>query len=79
MPLQNPWLAVVCIFFFAGTVSTFVSHTVASIILMPVISRIGVTLGIPEVVVVGSAFAGAFFLLIILNYIQLFSIILNYN
>jgi di/tricarboxylate transporter len=43
---------------FCGTIATFVSHTVASIILMPIIAKIGVSLAIPQVVVVGSAFAG---------------------
>ena len=57
LPLDQPWLALMCILFFCGGVATFVSHTVAAIILMPVISRIGVSLAIPEMVVVGSAFA----------------------
>lgn len=57
LPLEHPWLALMCILFFCGGIATFVSHTVAAIILMPVIARIGVSLAIPEMVVVGSAFA----------------------
>jgi phosphate transporter len=57
LPLRNPWLALVFILSFVLTISIFVSHTVASIILMPIIARIGVSLQIPEVVVIGSAFA----------------------
>lgn len=57
LPVDNPWLALLCILLFCGTVSTFVSHTVASIILMPIIAKIGVTMHMPEVVVIGSAFA----------------------
>lgn len=57
LPLENPWLALIFILFFVMTISTFVSHTVSSIILMPIIARIGVSLQIPEVVVIGSAFA----------------------
>lgn len=51
-------MSLLIILCFAGVVATFVSHTVASIILMPIISKIGVTLGMPEVMVVSSAFAG---------------------
>jgi phosphate transporter len=57
LPLGRPWIALVYILLFCGTISTFVSHTVASIILMPVIARIGVSMQIPEAVVIGSAFA----------------------
>lgn len=57
LPLQHPWLALLCIILFALSVATFVSHTVASIVLMPIIARLGVSLHIPEVVVIGSAFA----------------------
>jgi len=57
LPLRNPWLALVFILFFVMTISVFVSHTVSAIILMPIIARIGVSLQIPEVVVIGSAFA----------------------
>jgi phosphate transporter len=57
LPMGNPWFALFYILMFCGTVATFVSHTVASIILMPVIVRIGVSIRIPEVVVIGSAFA----------------------
>ena len=57
LPLGRPWMALVYILLFCGGIATFVSHTVASIILMPVIARIGVSIQIPEVVVIGSAFA----------------------
>jgi phosphate transporter len=57
LPMKNPWLALVCILFFAATVATFVSHTVAALILLPIISKIGSDLGIPEVTVIGSALA----------------------
>jgi len=57
LPLRSPWFALVFILFFVMTVAVFVSHTVSAIILMPIIARIGVTLQIPEVVVIGSAFA----------------------
>jgi len=57
LPLDKPWLALLYILFFCGVIATFVSHTVASIILMPVISSIGAQAGLPEVVTIGSAFA----------------------
>lgn len=57
LPYDDPWLTMLCILMFCLFVATFVSHTVASLILMPVISRIGMDLGIPKTVVVGSAFA----------------------
>lgn len=57
LPLSHPWVSLLCILCFTGTVATFVSHTVAAIILTPVIAHIGVVLGIPEVTVLGSAFA----------------------
>lgn len=57
LPLGKPWIALLYILLFCGGIATFVSHTVASIILMPVIARIGVSIQIPEVAVIGSAFA----------------------
>ena len=57
LPLDKPWYALLYILFFCGVIATFVSHTVASIILLPVISSIGVQAGLPEVVTIGSAFA----------------------
>lgn len=51
------------IILFTLTTATFVSHTVAALILMPVISTLGITLGTPEVAVIGSAFAGIMYLL----------------
>ena len=58
LPLTSPWWAMMTILLFTGTVATFVSHTVASLILTPIIINIGITLGIPEKVVIGAAFAG---------------------
>lgn len=60
LPLNYPWISLFCILMFCGSIATFISHTVAAIILMPIIARIGVSLAIPEVVVVGSAFASKF-------------------
>ena len=54
---SQPWVALLIILSFICAVSTFVSHTVASIILMPVIARIGVALHMPEIVTIGAAFA----------------------
>eukprot|EP01041_Mallomonas_annulata_P008599 gene8599-17737_t len=54
---SQPWVALLIILFFMCGVSTFVSHTVASIILMPIIANIGVSLHMPEIVTIGSAFA----------------------
>lgn len=54
---SSPWLALPMILCFMCTVSTFVSHTVASIILMPVIANVGTTLGMPQEVTIGAAFA----------------------
>jgi di/tricarboxylate transporter len=56
--LSKPWVALLIILFFTSIVATFVSHTVASIILMPVIASIGKTLDMPAEVVIGTAFAG---------------------
>lgn len=61
LPLQNPFLALICVLFFCCLVATFVSHTVASLILMPIITSIGVSLEIPEEMVLGSAFASKLF------------------
>ena len=57
LPSGEPFLALLYILLFCGCIATFVSHTVASIILMPAIARIGVSMHMPEVVVIGSAFA----------------------
>lgn len=51
-------MALVIILLFCLAAATFVSHTVASLILMPVIATLGIDLGMPEVAVIGSAFAG---------------------
>ena len=55
IPLEHKWFSMCCIFFFSASVATFVSHTVASIILMPVIGQIGVQLEAPAEVVIGTA------------------------
>lgn len=65
LPLDHPWLSMFYILLFAGTIASFVSHTVASIILMPIISRIGASLDMPEVIVMGSAFAGVYIVYVI--------------
>eukprot|EP00599_Poterioochromonas_sp_BG-1_P000069 CAMPEP_0173146114 /NCGR_PEP_ID=MMETSP1105-20130129/8290_1 /TAXON_ID=2985 /ORGANISM="Ochromonas sp., Strain BG-1" /LENGTH=531 /DNA_ID=CAMNT_0014060233 /DNA_START=102 /DNA_END=1697 /DNA_ORIENTATION=+ len=57
LPLSSPFLALICVLFFCCTVATFVSHTVASLILMPIITSIGLSLDIAQPMVVGSAFA----------------------
>jgi di/tricarboxylate transporter len=58
IPTDDPWFALVCFFFFALVVATFVSHTVASMILMPLVTQIGVNLQTPKMMVFGSALAG---------------------
>ncbi|RYH12506.1 hypothetical protein EON65_38140 [archaeon] len=57
LPLDSPWLAFVIILLFSCSVATFISHTVASLILMPIIYSIGETLNIPQALVIGSAFS----------------------
>ena len=39
-------------------ISTFVSHTVASMILMPLVTQIGMNLHIPKMMVIGTALSG---------------------
>lgn len=60
LPLEYPWLSLVYILLFTLAVATFVSHTVASLIMMPIISNIGLQLKMPEIVVMSTAFAGKF-------------------
>lgn len=57
LPLSSPWVAAVCVVVFCGAVATFVSHTVASLILMPIVTSVGQTIGRTQIVVIGSAFA----------------------
>lgn len=57
LPLSQPWVALLVILLFCLTAATFVSHTVASLVLMPVISSLGISIGMPEIAVIGSAFA----------------------
>jgi len=58
LPTNSPWLSFVVILFFACGVATFISHTVASLILMPIIASIGKSVGMPEVMMIGCAYAG---------------------
>jgi len=58
LPTASPWCSLLTLLFFATIVSTFVSHTVAAIILLPIVTTVGVSLGMPEVVVISCAFAG---------------------
>jgi di/tricarboxylate transporter len=80
LPVGEPWLALLLILCFSASVATFVSHTVAALILLPVISTIGVSLGFPVVAVVGSAFAGVtlFSLFYLLFFIDQIFIIFYY-
>ena len=57
LPVAYPWLALLCILFLVVVVATFISHTVAAIILLPIVSKMAVTIGLPEHVVMGSAMA----------------------
>ena len=54
---NNKWFTLIAILCFVCGIGTFVSHSVAAIILMPVIVRVGMHLEMPEVVVIGSALA----------------------
>lgn len=79
LPLNYPWVSLLCILMFCGSIATFISHTVAAIILMPIIARIGVSLAIPEVVVVGSAFASKnLSFLLCINFILISAHMFNY-
>lgn len=40
LPYDDPWVTLVIILSFCLVVSTFVSHTVASLILMPIITEV---------------------------------------
>ena len=53
---NNKWFTIAILCFVCG-IGTFVSHSVAAIILMPVIVKLGMHLEMPEVVVIGSALA----------------------
>jgi len=57
LPLDDKLFAMLTIFSFAAAVATFVSHTVASLILMPVITQVGISLEAPQPVVIGTALA----------------------
>ncbi len=53
--MDNIWLSSFFIVCFSAVVGTFVSHTVAALILMPIITKIGVQLNNPLLVVVSTA------------------------
>lgn len=55
---DSSYTALLCVLAFAMAIATFVSHTVAAIIVFPVITKVGVDMGCPEVMVIGSALAG---------------------
>jgi phosphate transporter len=57
LPMESLWPAMICILLFSMSVATFVSHTVAAIILLPLIVQLGTTLGNPVAVVVCSTLA----------------------
>jgi phosphate transporter len=57
LPVHMPWVALVIILLCCLSAATFISHTVAALIFMPIISTLGVRLGMPEIAVIGSAFA----------------------
>ena len=57
LPMQHFWPAMVCILLFAASVATFVSHTVAAIILLPLIAKLGTHLGDPVGIVICSTLA----------------------
>lgn len=58
LPAASPWISLFYLLCFCTAVSTFVSHTVAAIILLPIVTTVGISLDIPEVVVISCAFAG---------------------
>ena len=57
LPMNTFWPALVCILCFCVLVATFVSHTVAAIILLPLVVQLGTKLENPVAVVVCSTFA----------------------
>eukprot|EP00640_Fibrocapsa_japonica_P000966 CAMPEP_0113945436 /NCGR_PEP_ID=MMETSP1339-20121228/45883_1 /TAXON_ID=94617 /ORGANISM="Fibrocapsa japonica" /LENGTH=810 /DNA_ID=CAMNT_0000951017 /DNA_START=58 /DNA_END=2491 /DNA_ORIENTATION=- /assembly_acc=CAM_ASM_000762 len=57
LPRDNRWLMLVLVLFVAMVIATFVSHTVAAIILMPLVVKIGVDFGMAEALGVSTAFA----------------------
>ncbi len=57
LPVDHPWFAMLQILFLVLITATFISHTVAAIILLPIICNMGLTLGWPEIVVMGAAMA----------------------
>lgn len=56
LPMNHFWPAMVLILCFCMSVATFVSHTVAAIILLPLVVQLGTTLGNPMAVVVCAVF-----------------------
>lgn len=62
LPLNSPRIAVLVVTLFVCLVSTFVSHTVAALILIPLVLKLGVSMGIPAEMVICCAFAGKYIL-----------------
>ena len=60
LPLDEPWVALIYILLFTGVIATFVSHTVAALIILPIVTKVGITMQLPEHIVISSAFAGKF-------------------
>ena len=58
LPMDSPRIAVLMVISFVCLVSTFVSHTVAALILIPMVLKLGVIMNLPAVLVICSAFAG---------------------
>ncbi len=58
LPSSSPWLALIFVLFVCCVIATFISHTVASLILMPIITTIGRQFGVAEPMLIGAAFAG---------------------
>jgi di/tricarboxylate transporter len=58
--MDSPRVAVLIVLMFVCLVSTFVSHTVAALILIPLVLKLGVSMHIPAVMVICSAFAGMY-------------------
>ena len=60
LPVQFPWLTLILILMFVALIATFVSHTVAALILLPIFTTVGVSIGGAEIVVIASAYASKF-------------------
>ena len=60
LPLDEPWVALIYILLFTGIIATFVSHTVAALIILPIVTKVGITMNMPEHIVISAAFAGIY-------------------